>query len=107
MSDFEFFEEDVIRLWKIFIRIDKSNRGYISIGQLFTHLSERSYSIVAPYLERLFDLIDREEVDKCTFEELLPALVSFCLFSKDEMVNCKHCKWLIMGCSCVQYARQG
>ena len=89
MNDFEFLESDVLRLWKHFIKIDKDNTGYITIGQLFTYLSERQYSIVAPYLERFFDLIDKEHIEKVNYEEFLPAIVSFCLFSKDEMITCK------------------
>ena len=90
MNDFEFLENDIFRLWKHFIKIDKDESGYISIGQLFNYLDERNYSIVAPYLERFFDLIDREFIEKVNFDEFLPALVSFCLFSKDEMITCKH-----------------
>lgn len=91
MNDFEFLEADVFRLWKHFINIDKDYSGYISIGALFSYLNERSYSIVAPYLERFFDLIDREFIERVSYEELLPALVTFSLFSKDEMITCKFC----------------
>lgn len=73
--------------------MDRGNTGYISIDQLFTYIDERNYSIVAPYLERFFDLIDRSNRDRiATFEELLPALAAFCLFSKDEMITCKKFK---------------
>eukprot|EP00347_Sterkiella_histriomuscorum_P006285 403353352 len=66
---------------------DKANIGYVTIGSIFGYLDERNYSIVAPYLERFFDLIDREHIERVNYEEFLPALVSFCLFSKDEMIT--------------------
>lgn len=94
MSDFEFLEEDVFKIWKYFIKIDKDNLGYITIGQIFGYLNERSYSIIGPYLERFFELIDREYIEKVSYEEFLPALVSFNLFSKDETITCKYL-WLI------------
>ncbi|CDW80386.1 ef hand family protein [Stylonychia lemnae] len=87
MNDFEFLEDDIFRLWRHFVKIDRDQINYISIGQLFSYLDERHYSIVAPYLERFFDLIDREFIEKVNFDEFLPALVSFCLFSKDEMIT--------------------
>lgn len=49
-------------------------------------MSERQYSIIAPYLERFFELIDKVDKFHVTFEEFLPALVAFCLFSKDEIL---------------------
>jgi len=34
---------------------------------------------------RFFDIIDKTDPDLVTFTELLPALISFCLFSRDEI----------------------
>ena len=93
MSDFEFLEEDVFRIWRYFNEIDKDYVKYITIGQLFAYLNERNHSIISPYLERFFELIDREYIEKVSFEEFLPAVVSFCLFSKDEMITCKLCEF--------------
>ena len=89
MTDFEFLEEDVLRIWKHFLIMDKENTGYLTIGHLFSYMNERNYSIVAPYLERFFDLVDKEHIEKVSFEEFLPPCVTFCLFSKDEMITCK------------------
>lgn len=49
-------------------------------------LSERNYSVVAPFVERFFELIDRKRSDRCTFEEFLPAICAFSLFSRQEMI---------------------
>lgn len=89
MIDFEFLERDVVRVWKHFVKMDKDNTGFITIGDIFSYLSEREYSIVGPFLERFFELIDKEFVEKVSFDEFLPPCVTFCLFSKDEMITCK------------------
>jgi hypothetical protein len=53
-------------------------------------MSEREYSIIAPYVERFFELIDRVNLHIVNFYEFLPALVAFCLFSRDEMIQCNY-----------------
>lgn len=81
-------------MWKHFLEIDRHGRDYIVLDQLFTYISERPYSIIAPYMERFYELIDKLDLDRVIFEEFLSALVAFCLFSKDEMITCKY--YLIM-----------
>jgi len=49
-------------------------------------MSEREYSIIGPYFERFFELIEPLDEKNITFEEFLPALVAFCLFSRHEMI---------------------
>jgi hypothetical protein len=39
-------------------------------------------------MERFLDLMDKVDLDRVTFEELIGPLVTFCLFSRDEMVTC-------------------
>lgn len=78
------------------MEIDKPGRGYIVLDQLFIYIHERPYSIIAPYMERFFELIDKLDLDRVTFEELLGALVAFCLFSKDEMITCTHYLFILI-----------
>ena len=40
---------------------------YISIERLIAYLSEREYSILAPYAYRFFELMDKELNDKVSF----------------------------------------
>lgn len=88
MFDFDLSENDVFRLWKHFIRMDKFNTGTINRNDITLYVDERNYSIIAPFIERFFDLIEKEDNERITFEEFFPAIVSFCLFTKDEMVTC-------------------
>ena len=61
--------------------MDKTDIGYINIDHLYKFLNEELSSIISPYLERFFCLIKREEADKITFLEWLPATSVFCLFT--------------------------
>ncbi len=58
MNDYLLKEEDLFRLWEIFVSLDAGRRNRLSLGELFDQVGERDYSIVAPYLERFFELID-------------------------------------------------
>jgi Ca2+-binding EF-hand superfamily protein len=58
MNDYCLLEEDLFRLWEIFISLDESKRNRLTLGQLFDQIDERDYSIIAPFLERLYELID-------------------------------------------------
>ncbi len=50
-------------------------------------LEERDYSIVAQSFYRFFEVIDKVDYDKCTFAEFLPALISFALFTRSEILG--------------------
>jgi Ca2+-binding EF-hand superfamily protein len=72
-------------IWSHFLEIDKKGDGYILPKQVIEYIDERMYSIVSPYFMRLFDIMEKQEPDRVSFEEFLPGLVSFCLFSRDEI----------------------
>lgn len=113
----------------------------MNLGQLFEQLDERDFSIIGPFLERLYELIDikmplQESIHKidygphhaiakstyqgkygeepvqtifrskteiykgenatlskyhfgCTFPEFVPVLAGFCLFTREQIFNCK------------------
>ena len=84
----EFFLDirDLKNIWMAFIKMDKKSRGYITLLHLFDYLDEAAYSVIAPYLERFFDLIDKQKEDRVTFEELFPSLCAFCMFDRTEMI---------------------
>lgn len=75
----------VQKLWTTFLKIDEECKGYVKADQILTFIEERLYSIVSPFFYRLFDLIDKVEPDRVTFEEFLPSLITYCLFSRDEI----------------------
>ena len=57
MERFELRPKDAYRIWKKFIKFDKNVVGYINLDDLFYMVRERSNSIVAPYLDRLYELM--------------------------------------------------
>ncbi len=59
----------------------------VTPAEILFFLSEREYSVVSPQFYRFFDIIDKKIFDQCTFDELLPALVSYCLFTRSEILG--------------------
>ena len=49
------------------------------------------YSVAAPYFFRLFEVIEKENIDRVTFEELTIGLIMFCLFTREEMFSFLFC----------------
>ena len=58
MNEYCLLEEDLFRLWQIFISLDEGKRNRLTLGQLFDQIDERDFSVIAPYLERFYELID-------------------------------------------------
>lgn len=58
MNDYQLTEDDLFRLWEIFISLDEKKKNRLTLGQLFDQIDERDYSIIAPYLEWFYELID-------------------------------------------------
>ena len=58
MNEYCLLEEDLFRLWEIFISLDEGKRNRLTLGQLFDQIDERDFSVIAPYLERFYELID-------------------------------------------------
>ena len=67
--------------------MDRKLVGYVSVHQLMGLISEVEYSIVAPFMNRLFDLMDKELTDMASFEELTSGLIMFCNFSHQELIS--------------------
>ena len=72
-------------IWWHFLQIDREKKGYITAEEILHYIDERMYSVVAPYFMRLFNIMDKTDPDCVTFEEFLPGLVSYCLFTRDEI----------------------
>jgi len=43
--------------------------------------------VVAPAFFRLFEIMEKLDPDEVTFEEFTPALVSYCLFTRSEIMG--------------------
>ena len=85
---------DVLKsVWVCFVKIlatgKEKNRQSISFNQLLRFIEEREYSIVIMSLIRFFDMIDKKDPNNelVSFDELLPVLSSYCLFSRSEILG--------------------
>lgn len=50
-------------------------------------MEERESSVVAPAFYRLYEIMEKLDPEEVTFEEITPALVSFALFSRSEILG--------------------
>jgi Ca2+-binding EF-hand superfamily protein len=88
MTRFYIEKEDLEILWSFFKKINKDYTGFLTIDDLYILLKEKqSNSIIAPYLDRFFVIIDKRFNDKIAFEELISNLISFCLFSIYQVIK--------------------
>jgi hypothetical protein len=75
-------------IWKCFLKIktfEKTNT--VEPISILLHLEEREYSVAAPYFYRFYDIVEKIEVGRVAFHELLPALISYCLFTRSEILG--------------------
>jgi Ca2+-binding EF-hand superfamily protein len=79
---------DITKLYDCFFVIDKEGTGYMTIIDLYKILEENpSTSIIGPFIDRFFNLIEKKNYFKVTFVEFLPNLISFCLFSTFQIIE--------------------
>lgn len=77
------------RIWVCYLKIravSKSN-GAVTKDSLLYYLEERDYSIVSLPFYRFFYIIEKKEEYQVTFHELLPGLITFCLFTRSEILG--------------------
>ena len=60
---YQMTDKEILKIWKKFIRFDRHNEQFINLDDLYSMFSERSTSIIAPYLERLYELIEKRKPD--------------------------------------------
>ena len=66
---FQFTSNDLIGIHNCFRKMDIQGTGYINLDNLYTFIDEELSSIISPYIERFFMLIEKENPDKVTFLE--------------------------------------
>ena len=86
LNEYELLPKQVNRLWSIFCKLDKKSIGYIQVEKILVRVSEREYSIVAPFAYRFFEIIDKQLLDRVSFQELLVGLIHFCTFNRQELL---------------------
>jgi Ca2+-binding EF-hand superfamily protein len=75
-----------IRIWKFFKTLDPKRIGYITLEKLYNVIGESpSCSSMAHIIDRFFIEIEKEYTDKVNFEELLPYLVKYCLYTPKQI----------------------
>ena len=68
MNEFFLEVEDVRDIWMGFLKMDRKQRGFITLNHLMEYLSEKPYSVLAPFIEYFFSNIDCSIApDRCTF----------------------------------------
>lgn len=66
-----------------FAKIDVDKSGAISVDELFASLGE----IRSPFTDKLFELIDIDASGTMEFEEYVHVMATYCMFSKEEILN--------------------
>jgi len=56
------------------------------VDKILTIISEREYSIVAPFTYRFFEIMDKELGDRVAFQEFVVGLIFFCTFTRQELL---------------------
>lgn len=80
-------DNNCIMLWKFFKTLDSNKIGYINLEKIFNLIGESpSSSSMAHIIDRFFIDIEKEFTDKVSFEELLPYLVRYCLFTTQQII---------------------
>lgn len=88
MEKFYLEKEDLQEMWKFFKQINEDKSGFITIDDLYILLKEKqSNSIIAPYLDRFFLIVDKRFYDKSSFEELVSNIISYCLYSIFQIIK--------------------
>lgn len=81
-------EQNIIQIWRFFKTIDPKCIGYITLSQIYFLINESpTNSSIGHIVDRFFLLITKDYTDKVNFEELLPYLVSYCLYSTLHLIE--------------------
>lgn len=46
------------------------------------YLVEQDYSVLAPFIERFFNVVDKAYQDRITFDEFFFSVTTYCLFER-------------------------
>lgn len=88
MTRFYLTDEDLNKLYNFFKKIDKAKSGYLTLDEIYLLIHEKpNLSIVAPFLDRFFVMMEKEFNEKVSFEEFVPNLISYCLSSIFQLVE--------------------
>lgn len=78
-------------IWTWWLKIKKIAPGsdLVRTIEILTYIEEREYSIVSTPFFRFMDVIDKanNRTKEINFNEFLPGLISFCLFTRSEVLG--------------------
>ena len=80
---FRFTQHEMLKFFKVFKSLDTKGSGFIELPHIYQHVGEALDGVAAPFIDNFFLMIDKEIPDKMNFIEWLPAVSSFCLFTKE------------------------
>jgi len=76
------------QMWKLFCALDNSEKGCVLLDQLFTFIKETHASIVAPFLERLYEIMVKQNDLYIHFDEFVSVISAYCLMTHEDLVSC-------------------
>ena len=69
-------------MYKFFNKIDYQQKGYLELDDFMKYFAEIDQDFVElPYLERLFNIIDKSKGNQIFFEEFVGGVSVFCLLN--------------------------
>ena len=78
----------VKKIWKIFCNLDKKKRGKIVLDHLFELVKEPYGSMITPFIERLYEIMVKEDDLYIYFDEFLAVCAAYCLMTHKQLVSC-------------------
>ena len=87
MNFYRFSILDIERFFRIFRKLDHLGRGYIDLDSFYTLTGEEISSIITPYLERFYFLIEKESEDRLNFFEWLNGVSALNLMVREQLLT--------------------
>lgn len=88
MTTFFISSQELAKLYSFFNKIDSTKSGFITLSQIYILVSESpNKSNMSPFIDHLFNIVDKKYNSQITFEEFLPYLISFCISSTYQLIE--------------------
>lgn len=88
IKQYNITESIVIKIWKFFKVLDSKSTGYINKYILYLLINEDvDFSSLTLYINQFFNEMSKENNEKASFEEFLPSIISYCLYSTYHIIK--------------------
>mmetsp|Transcript_6972 Transcript_6972/g.12748 ORF Transcript_6972/g.12748 Transcript_6972/m.12748 type:complete len:112 (-) Transcript_6972:4212-4547(-) len=85
---FELTNAELMKMWKIFLRIDVDKSNTIRADEIFLLIKELPTSIIAPYLIIYISDLEKEQGDRLNFFEFTRCIGKYCLLTPTQLLQC-------------------